>query len=424
MSRAERQQLFSMAGQSILSGCSARQIESILSAGHAGMTLRQMMNDTIHETECTLLMMLANAPDTEESALVADVLKRHGARLDQPDSTRRRSNPLYVAADFGKYHLVKWLVANGAAIEYHPPSTPTLAVYLTCQNNQPQCTGILVKAALDQQKVAATLDKKSKSGMTPAYVSMERGHAKCMGALAMGGADLRQGFATYWTAPGCASTDHEAPHVDPDPDIQPQASLMQALLSFTTLQCAHCHRFGGKVFKHCSRCRMAQYCSRKCQEQDWKFHKKCCKQLRQGQDFVATEGALPDPPNEVFGFTLPFAGDDFTTDDDDDEDSTALWEYNAGSRGSPDWRRYPIRIEQSLESMLEMGSPRYMYRPGNAEAEGQYEAQKSVTPPSYVATNYVYFCDMLEREFYTGAIRAVRRNGSRKRPKMRSSFGF
>ena len=41
---------------------------------------------------------------------------------------------------------------------------------------------------------------------------------------------------------------------------------------------------------------------------------------------------------------------------------------------------------------------------------------KHLSAPPGVATCYVYFSDMTEREIYTGAVRAVRRNGKREAP--------
>ena len=231
----------------------------------------------------------------------------------------------------------------------------------------------------------------------------------------MAGADLRRCFSVYFTLDGTDST------FDPEPGIQPHASMLRAAFSYTALECAKCKKYSKDV-KACGRCRLAQYCCRECQVSDFYFHKKCCKRLRKGQDMVSENGTLPKPNKEPFGFKLLFAGDDFKLgkyddEEEEDEEERPVWEYNAGSRDHPDWKRYPVAIEESLEMFSESGM-RYMYRPGNPDAEGMYEpvGRKSARPPPNVATNYVYFDDMLEREVYTGAIRAVRRNGSRDRP--------
>ena len=105
-----------------------------------------------------------------------------------------------------------------------------------------------------------------------------------------------------------------------------------------------------------------------------------------------------------------------------DREVVAKWEYDAGERGRPDWRRYPARIEDNLESMSTMDfgmgpAPKFMYRPGYPDNDGRYENHgRSIIPPPDVATRYVTFDDMTEREVYSGASRPVRRNGVRQRP--------
>lgn len=409
----EAQLLFSI-GQSIASGCSAESVNLFLNAGPAGFALRQLINETMPHANSTLIMAIASREtDDEESIRIAELLKRYGARIDQPDSYIG-STPLVVAADFGKPCFLQWLVDQGARIDKRNRISPTLPIYLSCQNNHPQCVAILAKAAIEQNMVH-TLNAKSKLGNSPGLQVMERGYVECMGALAMGGADLRQVFALYWVPPGHVS-ELNAPIVDPDPALLPNWSLFQTLLSFSSLQCAHCQNISTDL-NCCSRCHMAHYCSRECQKKNWTMHKHCCKKLRAGQDMVNTDArALPVPESEPFGFDLRFEGDDFRALYPENTADRPTWEYNAGSRGTADWRRYPARIEESIESLLELGSPSYMYRPGNIEAEGFHEETRSPNPPPTVSTNYIYFWDMLERDYYSGSIRAVRRNGSRKPP--------
>ena len=70
-----------------------------------------------------------------------------------------------------------------------------------------------------------------------------------------------------------------------------------------------------------------------------------------------------------------------------------------------------------MENLLQVGSPRYMYRPNDPECEGYYEtAPFSPTPAPELSTRYVYFSCMMEFDVYTGACRAVRRNGSIETP--------
>jgi hypothetical protein len=159
---------------------------------------------------------------------------------------------------------------------------------------------------------------------------------------------------------------------------------------------------------------MAFYCSTDCQRTAWKTHRQVCKGLRKGQDLLGSRDALPpNPPEDVFGFEEQFTSVDSSLESDSDynPNEEPVWEYDAGKRGQPDWRRYPAHREESLENLLNLGSPRFMYLPGNVEVDGVYEQTLSPRPPSHVATRYVYYCEnMVERDIYTGAARAVRRN--------------
>jgi hypothetical protein len=67
-------------------------------------------------------------------------------------------------------------------------------------------------------------------------------------------------------------------------------SLNQTVRSFVNCRCAR---------SDCSRCRMAFYCSKQCQKDDWKLHRRCCQQLRQGADLFGSPGdSLPEPSDE------------------------------------------------------------------------------------------------------------------------------
>ena len=148
--------------------------------------------------------------------------------------------------------------------------------------------------------------------------------------------------------------------------------------------------------------------------------------MKTGRDAFGGEPARA--PKEAFGFEDEFGPADLRYDgfpENYDRATHAVWEYDAGRRGRAEWRRYPDRIEEALESMCcRIGSPRFMYRPGDPEADGRYVTQSCDNPyqikleqiPPGVATRYVMFSDMTEREIYTGASRSVRRNGERARP--------
>ena len=95
-------------------------------------------------------------------------------------------------------------------------------------------------------------------------------------------------------------------------------------------------------------------------------------------------------------------------------DSTKVWEYYDVATKS--WVRYPKCIAQGLESMshpdhgMYMG-PRYMFKPGDNDAEGLEEHEITAHPPRGVATNHAYFSHqhMIDHQIYTGAGRKMRR---------------
>ena len=112
---------------------------------------------------------------------------------------------------------------------------------------------------------------------------------------------------------------------------------------------------------------------------------------------------------------LPFdekIDNDLELESDEEEehyyDASKCWEYY--DPGSMTWKAYPKCINQGLEGMHEMGmSPRYMYKPGNKDAEGMEERELSTNPPSDVATNHAYYCHMIDHNVYTGCGRRMRR---------------
>jgi hypothetical protein len=161
---------------------------------------------------------------------------------------------------------------------------------------------------------------------------------------------------------------------------------------------------------------MANYCSKDCQTKDFKqSHKQVCKRIRTGMDMIddPTNAQLPPPVAQRVGFEDEFAGEDF--DPYCWDESIPKWEYNDASPGqTPIWTQYPPAVEASLESMLEDGfSPFYMYRPGHPDCAGKRERSMSRHPPEEVATQFVWFSDMIERDVYKGSARAIRRGGSR-----------
>lgn len=382
-----------------------------------------IVNRTDPVSGVTPLMACTNIyrQDNDETIRIAQLLMRYGATVDARDTSGPGVTPLIMAAQEGKPKLLSFLITQGADISLLPLNSNTQAIVLAAQNGRAKCVALLAEAAADQGK--QILEARSKVGRTPSYIGVERAFPAVVGALAKAGADLRKACPVYFCI-------NESDLVDPDPHFADHFALNCAVRSFVSCECTHCGKDNTlDNLSKCARCRMAYYCSRDCQKQNWAMHKKCCKELRKGQDmFGDPSRGVPSPANEPFGFEESFGAVDQVfsgCDDEYDPETHPVWEYN--DRGgepvsSSNWCRYPPRIEADLESLMELGSPRYMYKPNNESATGQYEQPLSLCPPPDVATRYVYYCDMVEREIYTGAARSVRRNGERKTPVLESPF--
>eukprot|EP01083_Nonionella_stella_P290780 989393_1 len=152
------------------------------------------------------------------------------------------------------------------------------------------------------------------------------------------------------------------------------------------------------------------YFSRECQRDNWAEHKKVCKRIKAGANLVTANSKIPEPVrNGMIGEDFqPFEADDdedSALEEDDDPadyyDTSVVWEYYDAA--TADWIGYPTRISRYIERLQESGSPRYMYKPGNKNAEGKEERSLTTNPPSFVSTNHIYYSDMIDRQIYTGA---------------------
>jgi ankyrin repeat protein len=369
-------------------------------------------NDTIMGV--TPLMAACMRP-VEDGLAIARVLLEYGADVNKRDSGPG-SFPLFQAAQGGKTELIRFLLQSGADLTMSPSVNPTTTVlWIAAQEGHAAAAAEILKAAEQQQLSKRLLEQTNASGLTPCCVGIERGHVQIVGVLVKAGCDVRRASPVYY----CSK---EGRCFDPQPAekgtfLAVQYPLDMSVRSHATLSCAGCGVLDPDV-KQCGKCKLAMFCTRECQMKSWPLHKRCCSKLAMGRDMYGDPaGPFPMPLNEPYGFQDGFCESDHTYSgyaENYVRTDHAVWEYDAGPRGRPDWRRYPDDIEASLESLLNLGAPKYMYKPGDKEAEGMYESTRSRHPAVHVATRHVSFDGLLtEREVYTGASRSVRRNTKR-----------
>ena len=71
--------------------------------------------------------------------------------------------------------------------------------------------------------------------------------------------------------------------------------LNQMSMSLAKDVCSVCSREGAR---RCSRCKLKYYCSRECQNKDWKSHKAICEEIQKAVEFKRSSGSLPDLPSK------------------------------------------------------------------------------------------------------------------------------
>jgi hypothetical protein len=359
----------------------------------------------------TPLLTVCMRPDDDEALIVARILLENGADANFRDSGPG-GFPLYQAARGGKTALVRLLLQSGADMMLTPRVDPTkTAFWIACEHGHAACAVEFLKAAEQQGLLKRLIEKTNSIGTTPCCVGAERGHAEIVGVLVKAGCDIRLASPAYY----CIDNN---PNCDPVPTPRAvQYPLDMSIRSHATLSCANCGATAPDL-KQCGKCKLAYFCNRECQTKHWPLHKRCCSKLATGRDMYGDPaGPFPEPLNEPYGFQDAFCDSDYQYNGYSGNyvrEEHAVWEYDAGPRGRPDWRRYPDDIEASMESLFKLGSPKYMYKPGDLAAEGQYEIPRTTIPAGPVATRHVSFYGLVtEREVYTGASRSVRRNGKR-----------
>ena len=443
-------------------------IPRIFKAKSRNRILRQWVDMPDPKATVTPLMAIAFRED-DHAVKIAKVLLDAGARADTPDSSAG-ATPLTMAAQNGRPNLLQLLIRHGAQIDHvarsADPTSTTQAIWLAAQFGHASCVAVLVNAAAKQHK--DIVDATNREGKTPCSIALQMGHAAVVGVLVKAGADVRRASPAYYSEfadeDGTRKTDF-----DPTPACPVHHSIDKAVRSFATKTCCGCGKAANEIkvdnasaaqgataeksLSRCGKCALAYFCSRECQLSEWPSHKRACADLHKGALLVqpaapetaSTAGAAAQgdgagvirdgggqgragpkrskgkkkPPKAPSGFVDAFGAVDEIYDGPEgnyDREQHPRWEYDAGARGHAEWVRFPARIEAACESMAAMGAPKFMYCPGKPDNDGLYECPLSATPPAKVATRHISFTDMTEREVYTGASRAVRRDGKRQPP--------
>ena len=78
-----------------------------------------------------------------------------------------------------------------------------------------------------------------------------------------------------------------------------------------------CRNCGKDIVKHlmCGQCKAVEYCSAKCQKDDWPYHKRNCKKPEEQKE----EKERPSPPRPSEKKESKARGEDVVKDDDEDE---------------------------------------------------------------------------------------------------------
>jgi hypothetical protein len=338
-------------------------LKSILNGGQ--IDVLEWVDRTDPKLGVTPLMAITGREDEDEAIRMAKMLLDKGARADTRDTSGPGVTPLWMAAQYGKSKFVKFFLDHGAKINRQPrTNSTTQPISIAAQNGHAECVAVLAQKAIDLgQKYH--LEARNKFGRTPCYEALYRGRIEMVGVLAKAGADLRCVSPPYYWI--------QKPHdpdtgslIDPTHHLQNHHAVDMAVQSFATVTCVACGDSSDTI-KQCGKCKLAYFCNRECQIKCWPLHRKCCAKLKKGASLfgnVDDDTPFPEPNNAPFGFLDGFTERDNHFDgppENYDREDHPVWEYSTGKRGQREWRRYPDNIEASIESLFDMGAPKYMY---------------------------------------------------------------
>jgi len=288
--------------------------------------------------------------------------------------------------------------------------SPTIPLNIAAQYQRHDNLAVLVNKALEEGR-PELLESPDLVGKSPAYLAVQKGNPLCLGVMAKAGANLHRAIPHVWQF-----TNRQHNNLtDPNEVSMPiHHALVRTVVSFTTRTCLCCVKNQKEAkLQVCTQCKMAYFCGGECQKKKWPQHKRVCKKIRKGADLVTFHNEMPKQKLVDEDGFLPFdevVDNDLDLEDgmneEDYYDASIIWEWY--DPGTMKWNPYPKHINRSLSGLQDLGSPRYMYKPGNKDAEGNEEREQTLNPPNNVATNHAYYSEMIDHHIYTGCGRMMR----------------
>ena len=170
--------------------------------------------------------------------------------------------PLGVAAEKGNLEAAKALVESGGDVNI--PQIHGTALIIAAQRGRHEMMRLLIELGADMNTRRPT------DGMTAVLVAAFWGHEKAVRMLYKLGADMKCENClniSAWAELGGHSKVTE---------------MLEKVMNKLSNECDFCGGCSKRV-KACGRCLKVHYCSRECQLEDFKAHKRVCKKLVQQQ---------------------------------------------------------------------------------------------------------------------------------------------
>jgi ankyrin repeat protein len=181
--------------------------------------------------------------------------------------TDKLADPLFIAAQEGRIHIVKALVGFGAFVDPSDQTDDCSPLFIAAKNGHLD----VVQYLADQG--ASVHVRATKCEVTPMIAASFHGHMRMMKLLQSLGADIEHATKDYVSPLSLSNLTHNTKVI----------KYTQKLISKKTAVCQSCQTVAspqGPRLKLCSGCESVRYCSRQCQLDHYKEHKSECKKVR------------------------------------------------------------------------------------------------------------------------------------------------